>query len=301
MNDIPVVILNMERSRHRRAFMTRQLKGRGLDYRFFPAIDGYALMPKQKALYDEPLAIQWSGRPLRLTEMGTALSHKSAYEWMIKEGIQRALVCEDDSYFKAEFYIAWPSIEEWLPVGWGMVNFAVTAFDPFSLSAYQAHRRGPKLYPIAALPDYYVLRCVNHTITATCYLITLSAAERLLALAPKIHLPADELIGLVHSHRIPTYTTLPPLVQLTELASTINEGRANREVKQRLEGKPSYTPPARPLMHHRPIGYRVQRIFIYLSLAFRYAATRREIPHRLFLFVGDAYCHLVSKLYSWFR
>ena len=276
--DIPAVVINLARSRDRRTHMEAQLKGRGLDYHFFDATDGYALNSSERALMDEQATLAWMRRPMLKEEMGCALSHIRIYEWMVKENIERLLVMEDDLAFKANFFQALREWDTWVPSSWDMINLATTASHPFSFSEYCAHRAGPKLRPLAALPDHTLIYCIHTHLLTSCYALTYKAATRLLALAYPVRMVADYLTGQVAWHRLKVYATLPPLVWAQNLHSTI------QLEAQRTQLSGTQLPYARQARQwDRKHNWRC--LWIYVKLGFGSRSVRKELGWRLVLWV----------------
>jgi glycosyl transferase, family 25 len=89
----------------RRARMEEQLARWNGQWCFFDAINGEALTEKDLAdLYDENKTIRNTGRPLSSGEIACALSHASVYRRMIADGIDRALILEDDVVLHDRFF-----------------------------------------------------------------------------------------------------------------------------------------------------------------------------------------------------
>lgn len=92
------IVINLQRSRDRRAFMSRQLDALGLDYEFFAAVDGAALS-REEVLQscNQKWAKRHIGRQMLPGEIGCALSHLGVYRKVVDENTPMALVLEDDA------------------------------------------------------------------------------------------------------------------------------------------------------------------------------------------------------------
>lgn len=268
---IPAVVINLARSRDRRAHMDQRLKGRHLDYHFFEAVDGHNLTPDEQALYDKQAALAWMRRPLLKEEIGCAISHLRVYEWMLQQRMDRLLVMEDDITFKEDFFTALRKWDAWVPRDWDMINFATTANHPFSFLDYFAHRTGPKLHPLPILPAYTLTYCINAHRGAYCYVLTRAAAERLLSIAYPVRMVADWLTGKVAWHRLKTYTTLPPLTWTHNWNSAIRL----EEQKKLVQVSGLRTPYARQARRWDN-RHSWKRLWTYIRLGFAYRSVRKE-------------------------
>jgi glycosyl transferase family 25 len=99
-----IYVINLERSLDRRNFMASQLRGLGLDFEFFPAVDGKALSEKE---ISENCDFRWmkryEGREMTRGEIGCALSHLGVYRKMTRDNVAAALILEDDACLPADF------------------------------------------------------------------------------------------------------------------------------------------------------------------------------------------------------
>jgi GR25 family glycosyltransferase involved in LPS biosynthesis len=71
-SELPIFVVNFERSPVRRQSMQIQLEAIGMAYEIVPAIDGLSLSESQLAKYSETQAMQALGRPLVKTQIGCA-------------------------------------------------------------------------------------------------------------------------------------------------------------------------------------------------------------------------------------
>jgi glycosyl transferase family 25 len=86
-------VINLARSRDRRAHITAQLRKTGIDYEIVTAVDGHALDLGDTSLIDPGL---FDHTQLRAGTAGAALSHQGVYKKIIADGLDKALVLEDD-------------------------------------------------------------------------------------------------------------------------------------------------------------------------------------------------------------
>jgi glycosyl transferase family 25 len=87
-----------------RAGLVSRLTALGLEYRIVDAIDGRSLSSNRLAeVYDIRRARKRLGRDMSAGEIGCALSHRLVYRAMLEEGLEGALVLEDDAILDDEF------------------------------------------------------------------------------------------------------------------------------------------------------------------------------------------------------
>lgn len=90
-----IFVISLKRAADRRADMETQMKKLGLSFEFFDAYDGRELSDVDP-LYDAAIARERNGESLSKAQRGCAMSHRALYERIIKEGIDCALILEDD-------------------------------------------------------------------------------------------------------------------------------------------------------------------------------------------------------------
>lgn len=97
-----VHVINLERSRDRRAFMQGQLRDLGIDYQFFAAVDASKGQLESVTRYDERAALRWLGHPLQPAEIGCFASHYLLWEQCARSG-EPLVVVEDDVVLEPAF------------------------------------------------------------------------------------------------------------------------------------------------------------------------------------------------------
>lgn len=212
-----IFVINLDHRNDRRAFIERQLKNLGLEAEFISATDGRNLTLAEAQLYDESLSRKYNGKPLAPGELGCAISHRSIYERMDRDGISRALVLEDDislsrglASLLANDALLASGPWSWLQIDYPEVGMAF--FTRWIRSSFIEIRRKPlfAIYAFAKLP-YMIALCAYERAReafaltprivrfarplyfAGCYIITLEGARILLALSPSVVYPADRL------------------------------------------------------------------------------------------------------------
>ncbi|WP_114965143.1 glycosyltransferase family 25 protein [Alkalilacustris brevis] len=101
--DLPVWLINLDRSPDRLSRMDAGLRAQGLAYERLPAIDGKAefdrLLPRvDRAAYERNM-----GQTLLPGKVGCYFSHLAAWERLVDSGKPMALILEDDVVFHEDF------------------------------------------------------------------------------------------------------------------------------------------------------------------------------------------------------
>mgnify|MGYP000676827977 CR=1 FL=1 len=91
-------IINLDKDTDRLSYMSSQLTSLGLSFERFPAILGSTYDFSNE--YNESLCIEKNGKPMNTGELGCALSHRNVYRKMLEEGVEYALIFEDDICIK---------------------------------------------------------------------------------------------------------------------------------------------------------------------------------------------------------
>lgn len=187
--DLPVWVINLDRSPERLARMDAGLRAQGIGYERLPAIDGKAefdrLLPKvDRAAYERNM-----GQALLPGKVGCYFSHLAAWERLVASGQPMALILEDDVEFHDNFRDAL-ALAIRAEAHWDLLRFnRVRAKLPVSQG-----RIGP--YRLNA----YVGSCTGNG----AYLIKRDTAQRLLAgMVPQTR-AADHEINrfFVHGFRL---------------------------------------------------------------------------------------------------
>jgi glycosyl transferase family 25 len=128
-----VYVVTLARAIERHAHATEAL--RGLDFRFHPGVDKATL--DLSALEREGRLAPWRGRrrltgkprPLSPGEVGCAMSHRQLYEEIVRSGLRRAVVLEDDVAPREEDVALLPEALRELPDDWDLVYLGYTHFE----------------------------------------------------------------------------------------------------------------------------------------------------------------------------
>lgn len=214
----PIWVINLERASERREFMRGQLEALGLPYEFLTAVDGHQLGSRARHEYSRVRAVLELGRQMTAPEIGCALSHLAAYERLLAEDLEEALILEDDVELGGDV----PAVLDargGLPADWDLVTLY----------------HGQRARPVPFGPSFVAGRrfCTFERVWGTQgYLVRRSAAERLMCLGRPVRLPSDELLYRPGEARLRVYGVTPPALRPaafeSHLLEEVRERRAAR-------------------------------------------------------------------------
>jgi glycosyl transferase family 25 len=184
--DLAIYLINLERSKERRATMETQLKGLGLDYVLFPAVDGLARQDELRPLVDVPVFERNVGRPLLPGEVGAYCSHLGVWREFLKTDKKHLLVLEDDVVFGSNFLEA--------------IQAALEHSDSWDfLKLNKIRAKIPLLQK--KIGTYHLNAYLGPATGLGAYLINRSTAARLVDHLLPIRRPIDHELDLLHVHR----------------------------------------------------------------------------------------------------
>lgn len=207
--EIPVWIINLKRDTERLQFMQEQMQRLGIDYRVIEAVDGRSLAEDEKTPYSKSIALRDFGRELTPGEIGCALTHIKIWKLILDEGIEEALILEDDVHIGMAL-IEVLKHRDRLPQDYQHINFSTNArqvpFGAFVTDIYRASRHSERPYLTSA------------------YLLTKTGANKLLDLVSPLYMPIDNFITITD---IISYGIYPRVVVLAETPSGIGRRSDN--------------------------------------------------------------------------
>ena len=216
-----IFIINLVSAIERHKFMQDQLERLGLEYEFFPAINGRELSKEElKSKVSREWSIIYEGRELGLAEIGCALSHLEIYKKIIQEQIEYALILEDDAWITPSINMVLKNIEE---QKWGNMAEVILLSDGCKYGKYIINNH-----------EYYSLFEVKGGYNAHAYIITQKGAQKLYdVLTPICHV-ADCWSWIVKHNLIRIRAIRPVLVtqNRSELGSSTVIGRENIQSKK---------------------------------------------------------------------
>jgi glycosyl transferase, family 25 len=181
-------VINLARSLDRRAHISAELKKTGLNYEIVTAVDGRDLDLHDPAVVDPSLPYIDPSLPivdlgLAAGTAGAALSHLTVYRKIIADGLNEALVLEDDVMVPADLGSLADAVAGQL-TGAEVALFSVDSPQPCKVS-----REGSVVLPsrrLLALPID-----VRQPRSAAGYVITREACERMIKSLQPVRIQAD--------------------------------------------------------------------------------------------------------------
>lgn len=279
---VQAYVINLARSPERREHMASELKKAGLDYQIVEGVDGRALDVDNPALVAPSLV---ASHRFPAGVAGCALSHLRVYQTILTDGLDNALVLEDDVILPANL----GSLVD--DVG-GHLSGAEVA-----LINYDGVRR-MSIEGLASLRSGQVLVLpldVRQPASAAAYLITRKACERMSEQMPPVRAHADSWGFFYQQGLLDRVRCVFPLAvsKSPEFPSTIGPYLLGNGLKARL-----LMPVARrkiPLVH-QALSYRRQRIWRRMTQSEIVDMPFVEKPSRLEKDLAEAACAALADL-----
>jgi glycosyl transferase, family 25 len=241
-------VINLARSLDRRAHIIAELRKTGLDYEIITAVDGRDLDLHDSAVID-PSLIARNSFPVGTA--GCALSHLNAYQKIVADGLDEALILEDDVTLPADLSALADAVS-------GHLSGAEVALLNYgSRDTCKISLEGSVDLPssrLLALPID-----VSQLVNAGAYVITREACKRMSESTPPVRANADDWRFFYREGILDRVRCVLPLsvVKNPKFESTIGLYSLGNGVKGRLV-KP-FVRHKVPLLH-QVILYRRQRI-----------------------------------------
>jgi glycosyl transferase family 25 len=224
-----VYVVTLRRAAERHAHCRETFAG--LDFRFHFGADKADLdlpaMESRGELVPWPRVRRLTGkrRPLRPGEVGCALSHRQVYEDVVRRGVARAVVLEDDVAPRAGDVDALAAALAELPEDWDLVYLGYTHFE--QVTRWQRAKRLAYLglAPLGVLPwrpgevarlhprpySPHLRRAGYHDGTYA-YAVSLRGAEKLLrAQTPLAHAADHLFVNLILGGELNAFVTEPKM------------------------------------------------------------------------------------------
>ena len=181
-------VINLARSLDRRAHITAELKKTGLDYEIITAVDGRDLDLRDTTIVDPSLPFIDPSLPvvdigLAAGTAGCALSHLSVYRKIIADGLDEALVLEDDVMLPADLASLADAVADQL-VDAEVALLSYDSPDPCKMSL-----EGSIHFPssrVLALPID-----IRQPRSTGAYIVTREACERMIKFLLPVRVQAD--------------------------------------------------------------------------------------------------------------
>ena len=199
--------------------MESVLAAAGLQAEYIDAVDGTALTAAQRARYDVDRALRVYGRPLSDNELGCHLSHLEAYQRLLDEGLDLALVLEDDIETDGDLRVLLGSLIADRQPPWHVLRLQST-----KTTVIEGSRPATRGLPIQRHGGRVVSRLRSGVLGGCGYLITREGAARMLRYADRPFMPIDQAIDRYWENGITPYVLRPfPIRQCDAIQSAIGD------------------------------------------------------------------------------
>lgn len=207
MSAIRIVIINLKRSKERRAHMEAQMRAQGLAHSFLDAVDGYADADAGAGHYDEARCRRFWGAELGPGEVGCFASHYRAWQASAESG-DTLVVFEDDAVICEDFAKVMKEAGEA-----ARRHGFVTLMGIFE-TGYRV------VAPLSG--GRSLVRLDRGPLGATGYVVGPAGAARLIAAAEHWVEPLDHYLAASWRHGLEQMAVMPyPVVNLPALETTI--------------------------------------------------------------------------------
>jgi GR25 family glycosyltransferase involved in LPS biosynthesis len=211
--NVPAIVINLDRSSDRLAYMAAEFARVGMSFDRFPAVDGTALPESVKSYFCDASGAIVS--PLRPGEIGCYASHLALWQEVAAGRHGGAvLVCEDDMVIPGGFTQLVASLLSVAPQGWDLIRLSP--------------RTKRAVVPVCRIDaTHELVRYSRQPGSSAAYLLSRDGARKLLSAGIRHH-PLDQDFKRPWSYGIDSYGVWPPLPERTEVRSTIDDrgGRA---------------------------------------------------------------------------
>lgn len=224
---VPVFVINLERDRERRDYMQGVLGQLGLAAEFVPGVDGQKLTPAELALYDRDRCRHVYGSDMRPGEIGCYLGHYRLYERLLREGVELALILEDDVKIDPTLPGIVDGIAEMKLEDWSIIHLRSGRGNVYSGegTAFQGHT-------LATLPTGHKVQLLRtHVLSGGAYFINQSGMRRMVEYGRRIFMPIDHTMDRYWENGILPMVVRPlPVGHNNEFASSIGKRASDREL-----------------------------------------------------------------------
>ncbi|ARD20412.1 glycosyltransferase family 25 protein [Shewanella japonica] len=221
-----VFVINLDKSTERMAFMRQQLELLNIDYERVPAVYGKDLDDAEiHTVFNEKANLAKYDKVLNVGEIGCYLSHINCWNMMVSQGLDFALILEDDSVLNPELLSLIQSISQ-LPSSWDYIKLC-------------HGRKQKKVIDSIELTELFSLStCLKLPSSTRGQFVSISGAQKLLASATPITRPIDIDIQYWYEKSLACYVVKPfPVLEAdfeSEICTLENRNNAKKHPVRRI-------------------------------------------------------------------
>ncbi|MFM8392346.1 MAG: glycosyltransferase family 25 protein [Acidobacteriota bacterium] len=227
-----IFVINLKESLKRRELMERQLQDLGLDYEIVEGINGHCLDDREQQELCDPESIHAHPDWLSPGAIGAALSHRLVWSRIAREGLESAVVLEDDVLLPQRL----PTILRQIELHYGgdellLLYWSSSIVQPFIRQSAVEIVDG---HLLASTPN------PNSLLSAVMYVIGSEVASKMVNINTPIKVTADHWVthhqGQAFRH---IKCLVPSPVNLANYPSDIRYGDQHllRRIKRSLEAR----------------------------------------------------------------
>jgi glycosyl transferase, family 25 len=209
-------VINLARSPERRASITAQLTKYGVDFEIVQAVDGQELDLEDAAVIASIAPSFLSADWFRPTHAACAMSHLNVYRKMLADGLDHALVLEDDVIVPADVSCVADA------VAGAMTGAEIALLNFDSPNVCMMSRRDARKLPGSRQLVQPV--GITQLVSAAAYVITREACERMSKQALPIRAKADDWDGHCREGRLDNVRCVVPIVVMKDPTFTSTIG-----------------------------------------------------------------------------
>jgi glycosyl transferase, family 25 len=225
----PCFVISLAAVPERLAFAAEGFAAIGLEFEAIEAVDGADLTTAERRRYSQLRSLFHVGHGLTAGAFACSLSHLEFYRRMVDEQLPMAVIFEDDVQPLPAFMSVLAELDR-VPPDWDVVSL-----DPLFSSAATIVER-------ARLRDgeHFVCTYRRNPFGTGCYVLSLAAAERLLAVGEPVCMPPDDLIFRRRPAGLRVYGIEPSVVRHGNFRSELaaREAAAGSAVEPRWWEQP---------------------------------------------------------------
>ena len=204
---LPIFVISLPRSHERRDTIQSNLRMLGLPFTFVDGVDASVPSVMRVAPYDPRLTQATISRQLSTGEIGCYMAHLGIWQKVVREGIERCLILEDDALLSLEAGIQIENAFE-SAASFDLLNLISDTDEELNKSDFLSS-------------THHFTRFHGLANRASAYVLTLNAAKKLLSAALPIRMELDRLTGLREFADLKIMGIYPPVATLQPVDSEI--------------------------------------------------------------------------------
>jgi len=192
-----IYVINLERSRNRKKYISKQLDEIGVNYHIFTAVDGQKGYHPLFENYNETKRIKLKGKILRPGQLGCFASHYLLWQKCIADKTPM-IVLEDDIIIIKNYFLDFYNATQHIPDKYECIRL------------FKNDSKNIKFLKVQQIDDLSILKFSKGHKRTIGYYLTPSGAEKFLKHAENWFLPVDITMDRFWSNKVECYGIAPP-------------------------------------------------------------------------------------------